>query len=46
MQTIQMHLSEKPTFLKPTSNFECFQTNMTLIPYEFPKLRTMKDAVT
>ena len=54
MQTIQMHLSEKQkkiseffcAFLKPTSNFECLQTNMTLIPYEFPKLRTTKNGVT
>ena len=51
MQTIQMHMLEKPksfsqffyTFFKSTSNFEHFQKTMTLIAYVFPKLRTRKD---
>ena len=53
MQTIQMHLSEKQkkfsdffsAFFKSTSNFEHFQTNMTLKAYVFPKLRTPKNVV-
>ena len=47
LETIQMHLSEKQKkfsefssiFLESTSNFEHFQTKMTLITYVFPKLR-------
>ena len=53
MQTIQMHLSQKQktfsdffcAFFKSTSNFEHFQTKMTLIAYVSPKLRTPKDLV-
>ena len=33
-------------FLKSTSNFEHFQKKMTLIPDEFPKLRTPKNMIT
>ena len=53
MQTIQMQLwqKQKPfsqfccAFLKSASNFEHFQKKMTLIAYEFPKLRTQKNVV-
>ena len=53
MQTIQMHLLQKQktfslflcAFFKSTSNFEHFQEKMTLIPYEFSKLRTPKNVV-
>ena len=53
MQTIQMHLSQKQktfsdffcAFFKSTSNFEHFQTKMTLIAYVSSKLRTPKDLV-
>ena len=53
METIQMHLSEKQktfsqflcAFFKSTSNFEHFQTKMTMIAYEFPKLQTSKKVV-
>ena len=53
MQTIQMHLSEKQktflqfffAFFKSTLNFEHFAKKMTLITYEFPKLRTPNDVV-
>ena len=51
MQTIQMHLSQKPNtfsefffaFFEFVLNFEHFQKKMTLIAYVFPKLPTMKD---
>ena len=53
METIQMHLSEKrktfPQFLiaffKSISSFEHFEKKMTLIAYEFPKLRTPRNVV-
>ena len=53
MEAVQMHLSEKQktfsefscAFLKFTSNFEHFQKNITLIAYEFPKLRIPKNLV-
>ena len=53
MEPIQMHLSQKQktfseffsAFFKSTSNFEHFQTKMTLIAYVFPNLRTPKDVV-
>ena len=53
MQTIQMHLSEKPkifsqffaAFSESALNFEHFQTKMTLIAYVFPKLPTTKDVL-
>ena len=44
-QTIEMHLSQKGKFFKFASNFEHFQTKMTLIAHAFPKLRTPKDVV-
>ena len=51
MQTIQMHLSQKPkifselffAFFGSVLNFEHFQEKMTLIAYVFPKLPTTKD---
>ena len=51
MKTIQMHFLEKRksffqfscAFFKSTSNFEHFQKGMTLIVYEFPKIRTAKN---
>ena len=51
METIQMHLSQKPkifsqffsAFFESALNFEHFQTKMTLIAYVFPKLPTTKD---
>ena len=54
MQTIQMHLSQKPkifselfgAFLESAFNFEHFQKKMTLIAYVFPKLPTTKDVLT
>ena len=53
MQTIQMHLSQKPNiftelfcaFLEFVLNFEHFQKKMTLIAYIFPKLPTRKDVL-
>ena len=53
METIQMHLSQKPNifsklffvFFEFVLNFEHFQKKMTLIPYVFPKLPTTKDAL-
>ena len=54
MQTIQMHLSEKPkifsqffaAFFESALNFEHFQKKMTLIGYAFPKLPTTNDVLT
>ena len=51
MQTIQMHLSQKPkiftelfcAFFASVLNFEHFQKKMTLIAYVFPKLPTTKE---
>ena len=48
-----MHLSKKQklfseffsAFFESTSNFEHFQKKMTLIAYEFSKLRTPKNVV-
>ena len=53
MQTIQMHLSQKPkifselfwAFFEFVLNFEHFQKKMTLIAYVFPKLPTTKDVL-
>ena len=53
MQTIQMHLSQKPkifseffcAFFDFVLNFEHFQKKMTLIAYVFPKLPTTKVVV-
>ena len=53
MQTIQMHLSQKPkifseffsAFFESALNFEHFQTKMTLIAYVFKKLPTSKDVL-
>ena len=53
MQTIQMHLSQKPkifselfcAFFEFVLNFEHFQKKMTLIAYVFPKLPTTKVVV-
>ena len=53
MQTIQMHLSQKPNifsellcaFFEFVLNFEHFQKKMTLIAYVFPKLPTMKEVL-
>ena len=53
MQTIQMHLSQKPkifselfwTFFEFVLNLEHFQKKMTLIAYVFPKLPTTKDVL-
>ena len=53
MQTIQMHLSQKPkifselfcSFFEFVLNFEHFQKKMTLIAYVFPKLPTTKDVL-
>ena len=53
MQTIQMHLSQKPNifselfcaFFEFVLNFEHFQKKMTLIAYVFPKLPTTKDVL-
>ena len=53
MQTIQMHLSQKPkifselfcVFFASVLNFEHFQKKMTLIAYVFPKLPTTKDVL-
>ena len=53
IQTIQMHLSQKPkifceifsAFFESEINFEDFQKKMTLIGYVFPKLRTTKDVL-
>ena len=51
MQTVQMHLSQKPKifselffpFFEFVLNFEHFQKKMTLIAYAFAKLTTTKD---
>ena len=53
MQTIQMHLSQKPkifaelfgAFFESVLNFEHFQKKITLIAYVFPKLTTTKDVL-
>ena len=53
MQTIQMHLSQKPkifselfgAFFESGLSFGHFQKKMTLIAYVFPKLRTTKDVL-
>ena len=53
MQTIQMHLSQKPkifsklfcAFFEFVLNFEHFQKKTTLIAYVFPKLPTTKDVL-
>ena len=53
IQTIQMHLSQKPkifselfgAFFESALNFEHFQKKMTLIAYVFPKLRTTVDVL-
>ena len=53
MQTIQMHLCQKPkifselfcAFFEFVLNFEHFQKKMTLIAYVFPKLPTTKDVL-
>ena len=53
MQTIQMHLSQKPkifselycAFFEFVLNFEHFQKKMTRIAYVFPKLPTTKDVL-
>ena len=53
MQTIQMHLSQKPkifseficAFFEFVLNFEHFQKKTTLIAYVFPKLPTAKDVL-
>ena len=53
MQTIQVHLSQKPNvfsqffaaFFEFALNFEYFQKKMTLIAYVFPKLPTTEDVL-
>ena len=53
METIQMHLSQKPKifselfggFFESVLNFEHFQKKITLIAYVFPKLPTTKDVL-
>ena len=53
METIQMHLSQKPkilselfgTFLEFVLNFKHFQKKTTLIAYVFPKLPTTEDVL-
>ena len=53
METIQMHLSQKPkifselfcAFFAFVLNFEHFQKKVTLIAYVFPKLPTTKDVL-
>ena len=53
MHTIQMHFSQKEkifsqffsAFFESALNSEHFQTKMTLIPYVFPKLPTMKNVL-
>ena len=53
MQTIQMHLSQKPNifselfyvFFEFVLNFEHFQKKTTVIAYVFPKLPTTKDVL-
>ena len=53
MQTIQMHLSQKPkifselfwAFFEFVLNLEHFQKKMTLIAYVFPKSPTTKDVL-
>ena len=53
MQTIHMHLSQKPkiffelfcAFFEFVLNFQHFQKKATLIAYVFPKLPTTKDVL-
>ena len=53
IQTIQMHLSQKPkifsellcAFFEFVLKFEHFEKTMTLIAYVFPKLPTTKDVL-
>ena len=53
METIQMHLSQKPkifselfgAFFESVLNFEHFQKKITLIAYVFPKLPSTKDVL-
>ena len=53
MQTIQIHVSQKPkffseffsAFLESALNLEHFQKKITLIGYVFPKLPTRKDVL-
>ena len=53
MHTIQMHFSQKEknfsqffsAFFESALNSEHFQKKMTLIPYVFPKLPTMKNVL-
>ena len=53
METIQMHLSQKPkifselfgAFFESVLNFEHFQKKITLRAYVFPKLPTTKDVL-
>ena len=53
IQTIQMHLSQKPkifselfcSFFEFLLNLKHFQKKMTLIAYVFPKLPTTKDVL-
>ena len=53
METIQMHLSQKPKifselffpFFRSVFNFEHFQKTMTLIAYVFAKLPTTKEVL-
>ena len=53
METIQMHLSQKPkifselfgAFLESVLNFQHFQKKITLIAYVFPKLTTTKEVL-
>ena len=53
MQTIQMHLPQKPNifselfgaFFESVLNFEHFQKKITLITYVFPKLPTTKSVL-
>ena len=53
METIQMHLSQKPkifselfwVFFEFVLNLEHFQKKMTLIAYVFPKIPTTKDVL-
>ena len=53
METIQMHLSQKPkiffqffsAFFESALNFEHLQKKKTLIAYVFPKLPTTKEVL-
>ena len=53
METIQMHLSQKPkifselfaAFFESLLNLQHFQKKITLIAYVFPKLTTTKDVL-